>query len=145
MKKFKLLAWAFVAGQIATMFYKDKNFRDKFNQVDWFEKVKTLVNSLVDLNKKIFFDIKEYDYETKFNEFKSYFDAERSKIESKIDEIKSQVGKINDEKLQPMIQDIYDEAMRLKEKVVENAEYLDDKYEIKDKANKLVEKAKNIK
>lgn len=145
MKKIKLIAWAFIAWQIATLFYKDKDFKSKISELDSVEKVKYLFNSLLDLNKKIFFDVKDYDYDNKINLFKSYFDNEKLKLEAKFEELAAQIWKLNEEKLQPLVKDLEEKAYQLKDKVYENVEYFNDKYDLQEKADELVEKIKNLK
>ncbi len=142
MKKVKFLVWAFLAWQIATIFYKDESFREKFKNAEWLDKAKVLFDSVLDLNKKIFFDIKDYDYETKIQDIKEYFEHERQKLEEKFEYIKWQADKINQEKLKPMIKQLESDANYLKDKLVENAEYIDDKYEITDKVDKTIKKIK---
>lgn len=145
MKKIKLLVWVFVAWQIATMFCKDEKFKKKYNESVSFDKVKVVFSSLIDLNKNIFFKIKDIDYEAKFKLFKKTFDKERIYLESKIEELRMQLDNKNEEILKPKIKDLEDKVLEFRDKAYENAIDIDKKYWLREKSEELIEKVRNLK
>lgn len=144
MKKAKFFIWAFLVGQIATLFYKDQNFKKKFNEVEWLEKVKLLFNNVVDLNKKIFFDIKEFDYEWTYYELKDILNNEISKADEKIKQLKDKADEINKEKIIPVLEELEKKADYVQNKLYASYHDLDDKYDLESKYYQLKEKIEEI-
>ncbi len=144
MKKLKIAAGAFIVWQVATLFYKDESFRKRFNEVDGFEKAKVLFNNLLDLNKKIFFDIKEYDYQWKSNEIRQMINIEISRAEEKLNELKNSADKINKEKVQPIIEDLEDKSEYIKNSISESYNDLNEKYDLETKYEQLKEKVNEL-
>ncbi len=145
MKKLKFIGCSFLIGQIVTIFYKDKDFREKFRESQGFDKVKTLLNELVDLNKNIFIDIKDHNYEESYQKIKEYVETEKEKLESKVEELASKVWQRNEETLQPLIEDIEERIKHLKETTEENVKNLNEKYALQEKLNNLKAKFEEAK
>ncbi|UFX83326.1 hypothetical protein [Candidatus Absconditicoccus praedator] len=144
MKKAKFFIGAFLVGQIATLFYKDQNFKKKFNEVEGLEKVKLLFNNVVDLNKKIFFDIKEFDYEGTYYELKDILNNEISKADEKIKQLKDKADEINKEKIIPVLEELEKKADYVQNKLYASYHDLDDKYDLESKYYQLKEKIEEI-
>ena len=144
MKKACRFIWWILAGEILTLFYKDSSFKKKYALAKWPDKIKILCRSLWELNKKIFLDVKEYDYEWKFDEFKSYFEKESKIIEKKIKEIAEQAKSLNKEKVDEIIAKIKEKVMELKEKAEDSIDDMMGKYEIQEKIDEMISKIKEI-
>lgn len=145
MKKLKFGIGLFLAGQLAALFYKDKSFKDKLKEASWMDKLKVMFNWLVDLNKKLFKDISEYDYEWKMHEINSYISDEKEELEWKIDDLKKKLQSLNKDKLQPMLWDIEKKANSFKKVIEETIEDLNDKYDLEEKLSKVMKKIEELK
>lgn len=151
MNKIKFWIIGLLLGQTLTLLYKDKALRDKLSKNDWFEKIKILVNELVDLNKRIFFDIKSYDYEWKTNEVKAIINMEIKKIEKKIHELKKKASKLNKTQIQPLIAEFEQKASEYSQKAYELKDHLNstikdlnEKYQIEEKIENIKESAEQF-
>lgn len=145
MKKLKWVVGAFLLWEISTLIYKDKSFKSKLEKKQWFDKVKFLFQSLVDLNKKLFYDVKDYDYEGKIEEFKVMFENEKKDIENKIKDLSKQALDLKDEKMVPVIKDIEKKVKTLKKWIENTISDLDEKYDFEDKIDIIVKKVNELK
>lgn len=145
MKKLKFGLSLFFAGQLAALFYKDKPFKDKFKEAKWLDKFKILFDWLLDLNKKLIKDVKEFDYEWKLDELNNMISCEKSEIEEKIEDMRIKLTTLNKEKIQPIIEEIEKKAKWFKKLIEEKIEDINDKYELQEKLNKVMKKIEEIK
>jgi DNA anti-recombination protein RmuC len=143
-KTLKVGLLAFVAGQVAALFYKDKEFRQKFESAQGFDKCKVLFNELLELNKKLFLDAKSVDYSQKLEEVKSRFEQEINKLQQKIEEIKQNYNQFSQEKLQPILTDLKQKAEQLKEQVDNQVISIKEKYQLEEKLASVMEKIKSL-
>lgn len=144
MKKACRFIWGILAGEILTLFYKDNSFKKKYTLAKWPDKVKVLFKNIVELNKKIFFDIKEYDYEWKFNEFKDFYEKESKILEKKIKELTEQAKTLNKEKIDEITQNLKVKIQNLKEMAEESIDDVMEKYAFQEKIDEMIAKIKEI-
>jgi len=102
----KLWVWALVLGETIASYYKDEKFKNNLHQAKWFDKCKVIFNNLVDVNKKFFSDVKSVDYDNIKKEYKDLLDIKIEYINEKIDYIKKEWKKLNQDKIQPLLDDI---------------------------------------
>lgn len=154
MKKMKLIkVWitAFLLWEIATLLYQDKELRTKMcnKESKCSDKLKLMVDKLVDLNKRIFFDIKEYNYKNNFETVKSKFLEEKDIIWKQILELKEKAMKINNETIKPTLIELENNFESLKEKLQDKWEDVSEKYDVEEKIKfikwKIVEVKEKIK
>jgi len=144
MKKAYRLIWWILAGEILTLFYKDNSFKRKLSLAKWPDKVKLLFKSLVDLNRNVFLDVKEYDYEWKITEFKDYFEKEYKILEKKVKELGLDMKSLSQEKVEEVIKNLKKKIMKLKEMAEESIEDVMEKYEVQEKIDDMVSRIKEI-
>lgn len=145
MSKLKWWVAAFVLWQVATLFYKDKWFKDKISEAKWTDKLKLVFDELVELNKKMFNDIKDYDYSAKVEDFKSFFETEKQNIENKIKELSEKFNDLNETQVKPFIQDIEARVQALTQIVSEKVSDVNEKYKLEEKISLLKDKINEIK
>jgi hypothetical protein len=85
------------------------------------------------LNKKLFFDVKTYDYDSKINEVKSIIDMEREKLEKKVDDIKDKANKLNNEQIHPLIEEFEEKAQDLMKYAKDTIHDLNERYHLENK------------
>lgn len=139
-----ILTW-FVAWEIVALFYKDDKFKKTFLKAQGTEKFAVLWQWLVRLNKSVFFDVKNFDYEGSLQDFKKMFDKEKKNIEKKIDEIKWNIGKMNKDQLMPMIEDLQEKLYDLKDKALDMIDDIKERYEIDEKIESFLKSVKDLK
>lgn len=134
MKKIKTILGALLVWQATALFYKDKSFKDKFKDAKWMDKFTVLFDSMFDLNKKLFKDIKEFDYSGEYEKLKSVIFEEKEVVEQKIDTLRNKWDDLNEDKIRPMIKEIEEHTKNLSNMIEEKYTELKDKYDdIKDK------------
>lgn len=135
----------FLIWQISTLFYKDKWFKDTFCQAKWLDKLKVLFTWITDLNKKLFADIFEYDYTSKFESINDYLKTEKDKIENNLDEILDKLNTFKHDKLMPILWDLEQKALTFKKLIEEKITDINEKYELQKKIETIIEKINNFK
>ncbi len=126
------ILWILIWETIALL-YKDKELIKKLENKDWFDAIKIIFNDIVDLNKKLFFDVKTYDYDSKINEVKSIIDMEREKLEKKVDDIKDKANKLNNEQIHPLIEEFEEKAQDLMKYAKDTIHDLNERYHLENK------------
>ncbi len=144
-KTIKLGLLAFLAGQVATLFYKDKTFKEKFDNAQGFDKCKVLFNELLEINKRLFLDAKSVDYSGKLEEIKSKFDTEITKLQQRIEEIKQNYNQFNEAKLKPILEELKQKAESLKIQLENQVDSLKEKYQLEEKLDEIMQKIKSLK
>lgn len=145
MKKIKFGLSLFFAGQLAALFYKDKAFKDKFKEAKGLDKFKILFDWLIDLNKKLIKDVKEFNYEWKIEEINSMIADEKDEIEEKIEDIRIKLNTLNKEKIKPIIEEIEKKAKWFTTLIEEKIEDINEKYALQEKLKKVMKKIEEIK
>ncbi len=154
----RLWIWALALWETVASYYKDENFRKNIDEAKWFNKCKVIFNNLVDINSNLFSDVKEIDYKTKYNKYKDIADTKYSEykeivdskindINEKIDFLKTEWDKLNQDKLQPLLNDVQTKYNEIIDIVWTQKEELLEKYgpeleKIQEKINKSVEEIK---
>ncbi len=146
MKKFlKIWMLSFLAWEVVALFYKDEDFNNKFKNAKWFDKCRILFSSLLDLNKKLFFDIKSVDYKSKVDNLISRIESERRKLEEKVDFIISNIDSFKKEKLDKLVEELNNKLDSLKDQVVMKVDDIKAKYDLENKISSLKDKIEKIK
>ena len=129
-------------------YYKDQSFRENLQNAKGFEKCKVILNNLIDVNKNLISDVKTVDYNSIKNEYKEILDSKIAYVNKKIDYLKTEWDKLNQDKLQPLLNDIqtkYNEVVGI---VWTKKEALLEKYgpeleKLQTKLNESVDKIKD--
>ncbi len=135
-KILKIWIASFLLGQATALFYKNKNFREKFNKVNWFDKCKVLFDELLDLNKNIFFDLKEVDYKNEYETVKFKLEEKFKDIENKYNQLKEELKEIWQEKVKPKLEELQEKVLVLKAEINK----LNSKYDISNKIENILSK-----
>lgn len=132
-------------GETVASYYKDKEFKEKFDNAKGFDKIKVIFNNLIDVNKKFFTELSSVDYNLKYNEFKSKVEENIDHFNKKLDDIKENISNYKEEKISPVLEDIYNKANEFKEKIENEAINLSEKYKLEEKLTEVKEKISKIK
>ncbi len=98
------IVW-FLIWEIVASIYKDEEFRKKISEnEDIFVKFKVIINELLRLNKQLFIDLKEKDYQ-----------AILAQIEDNIQLLKDNLDEINSEKIKPIVDKITIKIQQIKD------------------------------
>ncbi len=146
-KTIKVFAIGVIIGETIVSYYKDEKFRDSFNNAKGFDKCKVLFNNLLEVNKKLFEEVKEVDYKKIVNNYKELLDSKVSDLWEKITELKTEVSKLHEEKLKPVIDELSYKYNELQEAVLSKKDVLVEDYQEKIKflENKVNEVKNQIK
>ena len=102
----RLWIWALALWETIASYYKDEKFKKDIEKAKWFNKCKVIFDNLIDVNKNLFSDVKSVDYDNLKKEYKELLDSKIVYINEKIDYIKNEWDKLNQEKLQPLLNDV---------------------------------------
>jgi len=102
----RLWIWALALWETIASYYKDEKFKKDIEKAKWFNKCKVIFDNLINVNKNLFSDVKSVDYDNLKKEYKELLDSKIVYINEKIDYIKNEWDKLNQEKLQPLLNDV---------------------------------------
>lgn len=145
MNKFKLWVLWIVLWQIITVLYKDENLRNKLKESDWMWKLKMLFDERLNLNKKIFSDLKNIDYIAKKKEIENFLDTEWQRLEKSIDEIMSKAKDFNSDTVKPMLTEFELKTKELIKYANETITDVNEKYKVQERMDKVKQKLDELK
>jgi len=140
--KFWIIAIAF--GETITSYYKDKDFKTKLDNSEGFDKIKILFDNLFDINKKFIRELSSFDYNLKYNKIKDNIEKSLNEFNEKLDQIKENINNYKEEKISPVLEDIYAKANELKGKIQYETENLNEKYKLAEKLDTIKDKIANL-
>lgn len=141
----KVWVVAVAFGETVASYYKDKGFKTKLDDAKGFDKCRVVFNNLLDVNKKFFTEVSSVDYNTKYSEVKSNIEHQIDEFNKKLDNIKLNINDYKEEKISPVLEDIYVKATKFKERIETEVVDLKDKYDLDWKLNNVKEKVSNLK
>lgn len=141
----KVAITAIALGETIASYYKNKEFRTKLNSAEGFDKAKVIFNNLLDINRKFFTEVLSFDYKIKYNEFKTNIESKINELNSRIDDIKSNINSYSEEKIKPILNDIYTKVNQFKEMIEDEVISLNERYKLEEKLNVLKDKISDLK
>lgn len=138
------IIWTIIGETIAS-YYKDKDFKEKFDNAKGFDKCKAVFNNLISLNKKLFTEVSSVNYTEKYNAFKENIEGHIDEFNKKLDEIKENMDEYKEEKLSPVLEEIYNKANEVKTKIENEVMDFNERYDLEWKLEIIKEKVSDIK
>ncbi len=143
----------FAVGQAAVLWYKDKALQKKVNSAPTFsQKAKLFFNAWLHTNKEMVTDVKNFDYEGKWEDVKAYFADEVKNLEEKLNEFEAKVAewkdKANDmahakaEEIGTMIQE---KITDIQSKLMDRWDDINEKGDVKEKVETIKKKYEQVK
>ncbi len=153
LKKWKRWAIGFILGQAAVLWYKDKNLQKKVAKAPTFgKKAKAFFDGRLDTNKEMIEDVREFDYEGKWEEVKAFFQKEVAMLESKLEELEDKVAerkeKANEaahKKAQEISTMVQERIEDVQEKLTGRWNDINEKYQVEEKVKLLQNQYEKLK
>lgn len=145
MKILKIAIITFLVGQTLSLFYKDESFKKKLKATDWTSKLKLIIDELIDLNQRIFFDVKDFDYNKAYDAVNAEFDIQKTKVEKKINDLAKKADSLNKEQIAPLIAEAEDQYNKLMDGVKEAIKNIEDRYKNDEKITKVKKQIDDLK
>jgi len=144
--KLKLWLLWFILWEIVVLWYKDEELKGKVG-AEWNlkNKISVVFKELVDLNKKIFDDIFDLDYNQRFVDLNSYIDDKMVNINEMIWNLRVRFNDLSEQQIKPMIKKIEDEISVLKEHLRDWVNDVKEKMKLEEKIEFLSTKLNELK
>jgi t-SNARE complex subunit (syntaxin) len=141
----KWSALAIALGETIASYYKDEKFRKNLETAKGFDKCRVIFNNLIDVNKKFFTEVKWIDFESTYNDAKSFIEDKIAKINLKADEILSHINEFNDWKIKPILKDLEKKSNDLKNQLKSQINDISEKVKLEEKVKMIESKIDQIK